>query len=116
MDQLFELQKLLLEQFKQQDFYHRDIFDEINFDNSVTGILGTRGVGKTTFLLHTILKKNQENVRALYISADHVYFLENKILDLVDKLYKEMDVRLLCIDEIHKYQHWQQELKNFSDF
>ena len=116
MDQLFELQKLLLEQFKQQDFYHRDIFDEINFDNSVTGILGTRGVGKTTFLLHTILKKNQENVRALYISADHVYFLENKILDLVDKLYKETDVRLLCIDEIHKYQHWQQELKNISDF
>lgn len=116
MQQLFELQKLLLQQFKEQPFYLRAVFSEMNFDNSVTGILGTRGVGKTTFLLHTIQQINQDSLRALYISADHVYFLENKLLDLVDKLYKETDVRFLCIDEIHKYLNWQQELKNISDF
>ncbi len=116
MQQLFELQKLLLDQFQQQPFYNRHCFAEINFDNSVTGILGMRGVGKTTFLLHTILNENKDAVKALYISADHIYFLENKLLDLVEKLYKETDVRLLCIDEIHKYPNWQQELKNTADF
>ena len=116
MDSLFELQAILLDQFHQQRFYHREQFDKINLDNSVTGILGMRGVGKTTFLLHTILKESTAGRRALYVSADHIYFLENKLLDLVGQLYKETDVRLLCIDEIHKYPNWQQELKNISDF
>jgi predicted AAA+ superfamily ATPase len=116
MEPLFELQKLLLDQFKQQRFYEREVFSEICLDNHVTGILGTRGAGKTTFLLHTVLTKNQDNINALYVSADHVYFLENTLLDLVDKLYKETDVRLLCVDEVHKYPNWQQELKNITDF
>ena len=116
MESLIELQKLLLDQFRQQPFYNRDVFKKVNFDNRVTGIVGMRGVGKTTFLLHTILNKNENKLTALYVSADHFYFLENKLLDLVDRLYKETDIRLLCIDEIHKYPNWQQELKNISDF
>ena len=55
-------------------------------------------------------------MKALYISADHVYFLENKLLALVDQLFKKTDIRFLCIDEIHKYPNWQQELKNIADF
>ena len=116
MEQLLDLQRLLLDQFKQRTFYHREIFSRVNFDNSVTGIIGARGVGKTTFLLQTVLQANIEKTKALYVSTDHVYFLENKLLDLVDKLYKVTDIRLLCIDEIHKYPNWQQELKNISDF
>lgn len=116
MEQLVDLQRLLLEQFSKQTFYKRDVFDCVNFDNSVTGIIGTRGVGKTTFLLNVIKQKNQQATNALYVSADHVYFLEHKLLDLVDRLYKETDIRYLCIDEVHKYPNWQQELKNISDF
>ena len=39
MQPLFELQKLLLQQVKEQPFYARAIFAEMNFDNSATGIL-----------------------------------------------------------------------------
>lgn len=116
MEQLIELQQLLLGQFRQQEFYERSLFKQINFDNRITGVLGARGVGKTTFLLNTVEKINQNSLCALYISVDHIYFLENSLLDLVDKLYKETDVRYLCIDEVHKYKNWQQELKNISDF
>ncbi|MAZ77539.1 MAG: ATPase [Legionellaceae bacterium] len=116
MEILLELQKLLLDQFKTGDFYYRNCFESINFDNSVTGIIGSRGTGKTTFLLHTILNYNQKKMTSLYVSADHVYFLENTLLNLVDTLYKTTDIRLLCIDEIHKYQNWEQELKNIADF
>lgn len=116
MEQLFELQKVLLERFQQEPFYLRDSFQNFNLENKATGIIGSRGIGKTTYLLHTVLQHNQESLKALYVSTDHVYFLENKLLDLVERLYKETDVRLLCIDEIHKYPNWQQELKNISDF
>ena len=116
MEQLFELQQTLLKQFRQQPFYYRQVFDTIQFDNCITGVVGSRGVGKTTFLLHTVEKCNQSAIYALYIAADHVYFLENRLVDLVDTLYKETDVRWLCIDEIHKYPNWRQELKNIADF
>jgi len=115
MNHLFEIQKILLDQFEKIPFFSRQIFNQITFDNKITGILGSRGVGKTTFLLHLILKNGAKQRKALYVSADNVYFLEHKLLDLVDQLYKETDVRLLCIDEVHKYPNWNQELKNIAD-
>src|SRR5262245_51415396 len=115
MEQLFEIQRILLEQFQDLPFFHRKIFDQITLDNRISGILGPRGVGKTTFLLHFVLGSAAKKRRALYVSADNVYFLEHTLIGLVDQLYKETDVRLLCIDEVHKYPNWNQELKNIAD-
>src|SRR6478752_6545097 len=112
MNQLFEIQRILLDQFKNLPFFQRKIFSQITLDNKISGILGPRGVGKTTFLLHFILERGASNRKALYVSADNLYFLEHTLLGLVDQLYKETDVRLLCIDEVHKYPNWNQELKN----
>lgn len=83
--------------------------------NRIIGIVGPRGVGKTTFLLHSVLKNQNNAIETLYVSADHLYFLEHSLLNLVDQLYKETDVRSLMIDEIHKYDNWIQELKNIYD-
>lgn len=77
--------------------------------------MGSRGVGKTTLLLQLVLEKGAKQRQSLYVSADNLYFLDNRLIDLVDRLYKETDVRLLCIDEVHKYPNWNQELKNISD-
>lgn len=115
MNQLFEIQRILLEQFQALPFFQRKIFDEITLDNKISGILGSRGVGKTTFLLHFVLERGAKQRKALYVSADNLYFLEHRLVDLVDQLYKETDVRLLCIDEVHKYPNWNQELKNIAD-
>lgn len=41
-----------------------------------------------------------------------IFFLEQRLLDVIDYLYKQTDVRLFCIDEIHKYPNWLTELKN----
>ena len=115
MNQLFEIQRILLEQFQELPFFRRKIFEQITLDNKISGILGPRGVGKTTFLLHFVLERGASKRKALYVSADNLYFLEHRLLELVDQLYKETDVRLLCIDEVHKYPNWNQELKNISD-
>jgi hypothetical protein len=115
MQQLFDIQALLLEQFNQLDFFQRRCFDEIALNNRITGLLGARGIGKTTFLLLKALEHGALEQKALYISADSYYLLNTPLIELVDKLYKETDVRLLCIDEVQKYHNWNQELKNIFD-
>ena len=110
IEKLFEIQEILLNQFKQENFYYsRDLLSHIGLNNKITGIVGAPGVGKTTFLLKQTLLANEERQRALYLSADHLFF-DMRLLDLVDTLYKETEVRLLCIDEIHKYPNWAQEM------
>ncbi|MCB1118607.1 MAG: ATP-binding protein [Chlamydiia bacterium] len=115
MQELFEIQQILLDQCENTPFLERELFRNITLDNKISGILGPRGVGKTTFLLHFVLSKGARERKALYVSADNLYFLQNRLLDLVDRLYKETDIRLLCIDEVHKYPNWNQELKNIAD-
>ena len=77
------------------------------------GIIGARGVGKTTMILQYI-KQNLNNKNALYVSADDMYFSENRLIDLADEFYKNAG-EYLFIDEIHKYADWSRELKNIYD-
>ncbi len=114
MERLFEIQALLLKQIETITFYQREIFKSFQFDNALNCIAGPRGIGKTTYLLHYIKKQGRDGV-ALYVSADNMFFLDHTLIDLIDTLYKETNVRLLCIDEIHKQPHWQQQLKNITD-
>ncbi len=115
MEKLFELQNILLKQFVTRKFYPRALFNSFTFDNAICGLVGPRGVGKTTYLLKYALEHGATEQKALYVSADNIYFLETSLLDLVDKLFKETAVRLLLVDEIHKYSGWQQQLKNIRD-
>jgi uncharacterized protein len=115
MEKLFEMQSLLLKQLSTQLIYQRRIFKTYRFDNQLNCIVGARGVGKTTFLLDYVSKHGGLKQEALYVSADNMYFLKETLVDLIDRLYKETDVRLLCIDEIHKQPNWQQQLKNIAD-
>ncbi len=115
MEKLFDIQQLIFDQFERTPFYEREAFGQITLDNHITGLVGPRGIGKTTYLLKQALKAGARENKALYASADNLYFLEHKLIDVVDRVYKETAVRLLCIDEIHKYPNWKQELKNIAD-
>ena len=115
MDQLFELQRIIIEQIEREPFFWRSQFDTFAATQAVCGILGARGIGKTTFLLRYAIQCGAKRREALYVSADNLFFLENKLVDLVDFLYKHTTTRFLLIDEIHKYPNWRQELKNIVD-
>ncbi len=77
------------------------------------GIVGARGVGKTTMILQYI-KQELEPKTALYVSADDLYFSNHRLVDLASNFYKNAGEHLF-IDEIHKYKNWSQELKNIYD-
>src|SRR5699024_5317131 len=112
MEQLYKKFRALL-QHVSLDF-KRYLYHSIAWDNRMIGLLGARGVGKTTLLLQYI-KENLDLRKTLYVSADDLYFTENKLVDLIDEFYKA-NGKFLFIDEIHKYPNWSIELKNAYDF
>jgi hypothetical protein len=93
--------------------FKRYLYDKVSWDSRMTGIIGARGVGKTTMVLQYI-KENLGSKKALYVSADDMYFGENRLFDLADDFHKNAG-EYLFIDEIHKYTDWSQELKNIYD-
>jgi predicted AAA+ superfamily ATPase len=93
--------------------FKRYLYEKVSWDNRMIGIIGPRGVGKTTLILQHI-KENLDTKKALYVSADDMYFGENKLFDLADEFYKSAG-EYLFIDEIHKYPEWSRELKNIYD-
>jgi predicted AAA+ superfamily ATPase len=93
--------------------FKRYLYEKIVWDNRMIGIVGPRGVGKTTLILQYI-KENLDSKKALYVSADDLYFGENRLFDLANDFYKNAG-ECLFIDEIHKYADWSRELKNIYD-
>lgn len=109
---------------KLYDFFYRKLkntpveflrykYNQIKWENRAFGLVGPRGVGKSTMLLQYI-KQNLDAKDTLYVSADNLYFAENKLVDLADRFVK-MGGRHLFIDEIHKYEGWSRELKQIYD-
>ncbi len=93
--------------------FKRYLYDKVAWNSRMIGIIGARGVGKTTMILQYI-KENLDSKKALYVSADDMYFGENRLVDLADVFYKNAG-EYLFIDEIHKYTDWSRELKNIYD-
>jgi predicted AAA+ superfamily ATPase len=92
----------------------RYLYDTINWDNRLIVLKGARGVGKTTMLLQHISRSFEDPAKALYVSADHIWFANHSLIDLAEYHYMHGGTHLF-IDEVHKYPDWQQEIKNIYD-
>ena len=108
----------LLEEFQDKinkttlDF-QRYLIDEIEYENQLIAIKGARGSGKTTLLLQHA-KKNLNLKTTLYVSLDHLFFLENTLISLAESFAKFGGTHLL-LDEVHKYPNWSREIKLIYD-
>jgi len=112
VDRLFKYSKKLIQEAN-TDFF-RYLYDKINWNNRLIGLVGARGVGKTTLLLQYI--KTQLNAaKTLYVNAEDFYFAENRLVDLAADFTNRGGTHLF-IDEIHKYEDWAKELKLIYDY
>lgn len=93
--------------------FHRYMYPQIKWDARMVGIVGPRGVGKSTIVLQYI-KENCNLKHTLYVDADNSYFTTHKLYQLADEFVKDGGTRLF-IDEIHKYEGWSRELKQIYD-
>ena len=81
--------------------FKRYLYSEIAWGERMLGIVGPRGVGKTTMLLQYI-KENLDTNETLYVQADDIYFANHTLLELAEEFSKNRG-KYLFIDEIHKY-------------
>lgn len=94
--------------------FKRYLYPLINWDSNVIGIMGERGVGKTTMLLQRIKEKYANPDDTFYISLDHYWFGTHELQDLIKFMYKR-GITEFYIDEVHKYKGWSSILKTLVD-
>ena len=112
MDQLFEYSNKLINEVDVT--FVRYLYSEINWRNRLLGLVGPRGVGKTTLVLQHI-QQNLNKADTLYVTAEDFYFASNRLVDLAARFAK-LGGKYLFIDEIHKYPDWAKELKLIYDY
>ena len=112
MEQLIELFKRLLNLTNTS--YIRYLHERIDWSSRMIGIVGARGVGKTTLLLQHIKLCHSVN-DTLFVNADDLYFAEHRLFDLASDFYRHGGKHLF-IDEVHKYPDWSKELKMIYDY
>ena len=88
----------------------RGLMDEINWQDRLIGIKGTRGVGKTTFLLQYAKEKFGTDRSCLYLNMNNLYFTKHRLADFAGDFVKN-NGRVLLIDQVFKYPDWSHELR-----
>lgn len=88
-------------------------YSQIDWNKRLIGIVGPRGIGKSTLIQQYILKHGDTGSH-LYVSADNMYFASHSLIELADEFVKEGGTNLY-IDEVHKYKGWSRELKQIYD-
>ena len=92
----------------------RGLMDEIDWSDRLIGIKGTRGVGKTTFLLQYAKEKFGTDRSCLYINMNNFYFSQCSLVDFARK-FVEDGGKVLLIDQVFKYANWSRDLRTCYD-
>ncbi|MBQ8521215.1 MAG: ATP-binding protein [Bacteroides sp.] len=88
----------------------RNLMDEIDWNDRLIGIKGTRGVGKTTFLLQFAKEKFGNSRSCLYINMNNFYFSQCSLVQFAGEFVKRGG-KVLLIDQMFKYPQWSEDLR-----
>ena len=88
----------------------RNLMDEIDWDERLIGIKGTRGVGKTTFLLQYAQEKYGKDRSCLFVNMNNFYFSGHSIVELALE-FQRQGGKVLLIDQVFKRPNWSAELR-----
>ncbi len=109
---LYEEQEKLLSRVSLKK--RRYLYDKIDWRLKSIGILGQRGLGKTTMMLQYIKENFKESDKALYISLDNPYFQSISLIEFA-KEFEQHGGEVLFVDEVHKYNEWATHIKIIYD-
>jgi len=112
MEQLFSKHIKILNSLKTS--FKNSLSEKIPWGEKLIGIIGARGVGKTTMLLQHIKETHNLDKSTLYVNLDNITFSYSSLVTLADEFSKKGG-KYLFLDEIHKYPNWSIELKNIYD-
>ncbi|GHV57128.1 ATPase AAA [Bacteroidia bacterium] len=108
MESLYKTHQYLVEHLDLP--LRRKLMDEIDWNDRLIGIKGSRGVGKTSFLLQFAKERFLPyNKQCLYINLNNFYFTVRTIQDFARE-FQMKGGKVLLIDQVFKYPNWASEL------
>lgn len=109
VESFFRTHKYLVEHL--EGVIPRLLMSQIDWSQRLIGIKGTRGVGKTTFLLQYAKQFFDVNKRdCLYINMNQFYFTVRTITSFAEEFVRNGGKTLL-LDQVFKYPNWSRELR-----
>jgi len=113
VEAFFRTHQYLVEHLKNP--IRRQLMDEIDWEDRLIGIKGSRGVGKTTFLLQ-YAKENfpSDTKECLYINLNHFYFTVRSLSDFANE-FRMKGGKVLLVDQVYKFPGWSKELRYCYD-
>ena len=113
MDAFFRTHSYLVEHTNAP--VRRCLMDEIDWNDKLIGIKGTRGVGKTTFLLQYAKERySSTDKQCLYVNMNNFYFQSRGIADFAGEFYRNGG-KVLLIDQVFKQPDWSRDLRRCYD-
>lgn len=94
--------------------FHRFLFSEIDWEQPLIGIMGQRGVGKTTMMMQRIKAMDPTGEKSFYVSLDNIWFANHSLIELAENML-DRGVSHLYLDEVHRLIGWEQQVKNLYD-
>ena len=118
MESFFQIHQYLIRHLS-SILVRRGLMDEIDWNDRLIGIKGSRGVGKTTFLLSYAKETfGVDNRDCLYINMNHFFFTDRTLADFAGE-FRARGGKVLLIDQVFKYPNWSKELRycydNYTD-
>jgi predicted AAA+ superfamily ATPase len=108
MEAFFNTHKYLVEHV--QSPVRRLLMDEIDWSHRLIGIKGSRGVGKTTFLLQYAKERFGTDRSCLYVNFNNFYFTNHTLVEFAHEFCAHGGKTLL-LDQTFKYENWSKELR-----
>jgi len=86
---------------KVQTDFTRYLYDQISLSSSVVGVVGPKGVGKTTLLLQLMKNRLGPDDKALYVDVDELSMYGGDLVGVAKEWYRSGG-NYLFLDEVHK--------------
>ncbi len=92
----------------------RELMDEIDWNDRLIGIKGTRGVGKTTFLIQYAQERFRNDRSCLYVNLNNLYFQGKSLTEFAEEFIRRGG-KVLLIDQVFKIPNWSHQLRECYD-
>ncbi len=115
LEQIYQLSRHFLSIYQRP--FVRYFFKTHHLDNRFTILLGQRGVGKSTALVQYLLSSSNNEIYSkdiLYVPSDHFLIRGFSLYKIAEEFVK-FGGKLICFDEVHKFEGWSNELKSIFD-
>ena len=92
----------------------RGLLDAIDRGSRLIAVKGSRGVGKTSFLLDYGREFHAGEKSCLYVNINNLFIVYDGLFHFVEYFYK-LGGKVLLLDQVHKYPEWDRELRACYD-